>query len=101
MILSVDYGIIDGMDVLVSRAYGRKDYNSWEIHLNQCRYSIFILAIPQFIVILFFGYIFDILGQPAEISYYAWIFLLISFPGILWFALITTNYWYDNMKIKL
>ena len=91
VILSLDFGICDGMDALVSRAYGRRDFQSWEIYLNQWRYMILMLAIPQFLIILFLESIYDALGQPPKIAHSAWIFWIITFPGYILMNLFECN----------
>ena len=56
LILPVSYGVTEGMSCLVSKAYGRKDYESWSVHINQWRYVLLALAILQFIAIIFLEY---------------------------------------------
>ena len=81
LIIAIDFGIIDGMTVLVSRAYGRKDYETWEDYLNIWRYVLLILAFPQFLSLLFLDHVYGALKQPSEIAHSAWIFCIITFPG--------------------
>ena len=91
IILAVDFGIADGMDVVVSRAYGRRDFRAWIIHLNQWRFSLLILAIPQFFVMLFLESIYEIFGQPTQIAHTAWLFWMITFPGCILMNLFECN----------
>ena len=91
VILSLNVGAWDGMEALVSKAYGRKDYESWEIHLNQWRYMLLLLSIPQFIIFLFLEHIFNILGQPSNVAHSSWIFCMLSFLGIISMSLFELN----------
>ena len=79
------------MEALVSKAYGKKDYDSCVIYLNQSRYMLLFFVVPQFLIFLFLENIFDIFGQPEQISHSAWIFCVLSFPGIISMSLFELN----------
>ena len=81
--VSMADGISDGMDVLVSKAFGRDDIESCEIYLNLCRYTILLLAIPQAIITIFLNHILILFGQNEEVAYRAWTMCLFTFPGVV------------------
>ena len=81
--VSMADGISDGMDVLVSKAFGRDDIESCEIYLNLCRYTILLFAIPQAIITIFLNHIFILFGQNEEVAYRAWTMCLFTFPGVV------------------
>ena len=93
---NVDWGIMSGLDTLVSQAYGRKDIYSCEVYLNIWRYIILILAIPQFTIVYFSDSFFMILGQSEEISQVARYYSLLIFPGYVFMELYTANRRYFN-----
>ena len=81
--VSMADGISDGMDVLVSKAFGRDDIESCEIYLNLCRYTILLFAIPQAIITIFLNHILILFGQNEEVAYRAWTMCLFTFPGVV------------------
>ena len=58
---AVDWGLMSGLDTLVSQAYGRKDIDSWEAYLNIWRYFVLLLTIPQAIIVHFSDVILPIM----------------------------------------
>ena len=93
---TVDWGLMSGLDTLVSQAYGRKDIYSWELYLNIWRYFILLLAIPQSIIVYFSDSIFILLGQSKEISQQARYYLFLIFPGYVLMELYIVNRRYFN-----
>ena len=59
----LSWGIWDGMDWLVSQAYGRKDFKQWELYLNLWRYSILLLSLFQVVIFIFLDQILITFGQ--------------------------------------
>ena len=93
---TVDWGVMSGLDTLVSQAYERKDIYSWEVYLNIWRYFILLLAIPQSIIVYFSDSIFILLGQSEEISQQARYYLFLIFPGYVLMELYIVNRRYFN-----
>ena len=83
LIDTLDWGLMGGVDTLVSQSFGRKDYYSWGLYLNIWRYLILLLAIPQFIIFFIAEELLVQLDQPAEIARQTGQFLLIVFPGYI------------------
>ena len=83
LIDTLDCGLMGGVDTLVSQSFGRKDFYSWSLYLNICRYLLLLLAIPQLIVFYFAEQILVQLDQPEEIAFQTCQFLLIVFPGYI------------------
>ena len=83
LIDTLDCGLMGGVDTFVSQLFGRKDFYSWSLYLNICRYLLLLLAIPQLIVFYFAEQILFQLDQPEEIAFQTCQFLLIVFPGYI------------------
>ena len=78
---SVDWGLMTGVDTLVSQAFGRKDLNAWELYLNIWRYLLLLLMIPQGLIVFFEDDILILFGQQPENSMQARYYLIYIFPG--------------------
>ena len=87
----LSWGLWDGMDWLVSQAYGRKDFKLWKLYLNMWRYSILFVSLIQSVAFVFLEKILIFLHQPADVSFKAWEFWLMIFPATIFFNLFECN----------
>jgi Na+-driven multidrug efflux pump len=80
--VSINVGLLGGLDTLVSQAYGRKDLTLCGTYLNTSRIIISILFFLQLLLLLNARTMFHLLGQPPESAKIAQNYINVLLPGV-------------------